>query len=518
MEITLMLYNFAKRENSTKKPTGEGAAVPVVWQSPYDVVNPTIECRGDVLASYNYAYIPEFGRYYWLDTVDKYRDDTHAIVHCVCDVLATYADDILSQSFYVELSQSSFNTSYNDGRLPVATTQSSKMTMTDIPALADNPSMMYYMEVVGTASNGAFTDKYIVSPQVMSAIAEKALNDVDVINEWAESVVKKFGADAISTVSGQTSNFLTGILPFCVDLANANDLTTADAVGQLLSTTPTIFNSIYQSIMESGKKPWDCIVKIKGLACDVPTIFNGTNTPIYLGSVNSQAVGKLLVDGLSNPQEVTIPIPWIYDDFRNSARYTTVSIAFPNSQCVNLPTDLLLGLTSLTYRYRINAVTGDVVGYLYAGDRLIADVGFNIGVDVCVAQKSEETAGTIIGAVGTLGSLAAGLATANPAAIAGAGKSGAMLVDNLLNDVISARGISSQCCLLDTKIRCSVTSKVTAAPSSLNPLGRLLMSPATLSSLSGYTKCSSASASLAATRQEIESVNNLLNSGFYIES
>ena len=69
----LFLFNGALRDNSS-------------------VIKPTILIQTDPL-DYNYAYIPEFGRYYFINNVVAMRNKAF-IIDLKCDVLMSYADEI----------------------------------------------------------------------------------------------------------------------------------------------------------------------------------------------------------------------------------------------------------------------------------------------------------------------------------------------------------------------------------------------------------------------------------------
>ena len=63
------LYTFSKRENSTKQPTASTAtAFTCVLKDASGVLAPTIKLDPTIgnPRSYNYAYIADFGRYYYV--------------------------------------------------------------------------------------------------------------------------------------------------------------------------------------------------------------------------------------------------------------------------------------------------------------------------------------------------------------------------------------------------------------------------------------------------------------------
>ena len=67
--MTVTFYDFSKCINSTKQPTGVGTDVSVVLKEGCSVENPILVLTGNNF-TYNYAYISDFGRYYFVTDID----------------------------------------------------------------------------------------------------------------------------------------------------------------------------------------------------------------------------------------------------------------------------------------------------------------------------------------------------------------------------------------------------------------------------------------------------------------
>lgn len=109
--FNVTLYKFNKRPNSTKVPNVAGTVIPCVMKSISSVITPIIEIsdpRGSTyIPLYNYAYIPDFERYYFIEDV---RYDVGVwTLFLRCDVLATYKDDVINSRQYVLRSSSDYN-------------------------------------------------------------------------------------------------------------------------------------------------------------------------------------------------------------------------------------------------------------------------------------------------------------------------------------------------------------------------------------------------------------------------
>ena len=88
-----------KRINSTKIPTLAETAT-CVLKSGTSVERPTFILQSVSPFDWNVAYCETFGRYYFINDV-TYVESTYEI-SCTCDYLASYKDEILSNTAYVE--------------------------------------------------------------------------------------------------------------------------------------------------------------------------------------------------------------------------------------------------------------------------------------------------------------------------------------------------------------------------------------------------------------------------------
>lgn len=60
-----------------------------------NVVTPTFLLKFTEYPKYNYIYVPALKRYYFIDSVIIKTDNTYEL-HCNCDVLESFKDDILA--------------------------------------------------------------------------------------------------------------------------------------------------------------------------------------------------------------------------------------------------------------------------------------------------------------------------------------------------------------------------------------------------------------------------------------
>lgn len=115
MTFTLM-KNTSEREALTKSLTTlETLTGSLRNQS--SIIDPIIEVTGILPAtvtSCNYAYIPEFGRYYFVKNIISVRTNVW-VIQCHVDVLGTYATQIKAQTAVIRRQENSWNLYLDDG-------------------------------------------------------------------------------------------------------------------------------------------------------------------------------------------------------------------------------------------------------------------------------------------------------------------------------------------------------------------------------------------------------------------
>lgn len=120
MAFTINFYSFSKRENSTLQPTGANFTEQCVLKDPCSIINPVIGLDlglTDSPAAYNYAYIPQFSRYYFI--TDWNFSGRLWWATMAVDVLATFRDAIGASNLYVLRSSATSNGSVPDNLYPI---------------------------------------------------------------------------------------------------------------------------------------------------------------------------------------------------------------------------------------------------------------------------------------------------------------------------------------------------------------------------------------------------------------
>ena len=99
--MNVRLYTYDKKVNSTAHPsTSGGSGYSCTLKDPSSLLNPVILLKISNPTSKNYAYIEEFGRFYWIR--DWVSDHNMWEAHLQVDSLASWKSQIIASSQYVD--------------------------------------------------------------------------------------------------------------------------------------------------------------------------------------------------------------------------------------------------------------------------------------------------------------------------------------------------------------------------------------------------------------------------------
>lgn len=92
--VKLTLYQYTGQKNVVNKSLPVGIDCLGVLRDITDVINPTIIIRVKTPVKANYAYLPDFGRYYFIDSI-SYISGDKAEINLSVDVLKSYESEIM---------------------------------------------------------------------------------------------------------------------------------------------------------------------------------------------------------------------------------------------------------------------------------------------------------------------------------------------------------------------------------------------------------------------------------------
>lgn len=99
MEV-IFYYNQSDARYINKR-LATGISLEGVMRDECTIMNPIVRFQSDAFFRYNYCYIPEFGRYYSITSVNAFRQGIYD-VSMDCDVLMSFKRDILNLSVIVD--------------------------------------------------------------------------------------------------------------------------------------------------------------------------------------------------------------------------------------------------------------------------------------------------------------------------------------------------------------------------------------------------------------------------------
>lgn len=112
--MLLKLYNTNSETNRINKVLTDETEFDVRLKDKSSVVNPVLLLKSETYISFNYAYIPKFQRYYFVDDISVYPNKMY-ILTLRCDVLTSFKDDILKS--YARIIEQTNSNAYYDSNL-----------------------------------------------------------------------------------------------------------------------------------------------------------------------------------------------------------------------------------------------------------------------------------------------------------------------------------------------------------------------------------------------------------------
>lgn len=181
--MEIRLYAFRKRINSTKKPTNKNEQGQLSFVTDCTLKDLTSVLSPQVIlifpehqlspSTYNYAYISDFHRYYFV--TDVVFDRNRVIYTLSCDVLATYWDSLKESTQYILRSASAGDLYIVDSLYPVKskiTNGGADVTGWSLPTLTTG---YYVLGIVNNDTNAVGGISYYVMTNAQFASLRKAL-------------------------------------------------------------------------------------------------------------------------------------------------------------------------------------------------------------------------------------------------------------------------------------------------------------------------------------------------------
>ena len=472
--------NFSKKKNSTKQPATTGTVKTVVLKEETSIEKPTFILAEPLT---EWTYVKAFNKYYFVSDVvnlDGYRSE----IVCDIDTLATYKSDILSYTAFVERASSSYDVFINDPLLSqrqilLRETQN----LTDVSSFFTNGAGCFLVEclakdngVVLYATNNLEPYKFIISPGAYTT---------QNISEWVQSTISQ--SFDLDVYIGSVKWF-----PF-----------TASSLGTRMPTNSFPIGPVDLAYATEQSDP-------------------GSWT------YNVYKVSQSYMSKHTDSIDIVLPSTNNFGDFRDcNNQYTQYNLYLPGIGVVNLDSsiigyainnnrtimceidvDLVSGEITYIVRFRASNLGASTIIGRYSG---------NVSVDVPIGKSAVDTvksAKMFAGSV-SAGAVAGGWVGAIGGAIVGGVEA---IYNHMTPDTSMVGGAGNKTEIFHNMNYIVLGRKQYGAKDYPTTVaGRPLMQNIALSSLSGYVKCGGASVPLNAHEEDMNIVNNYLNSGFYIE-
>lgn len=116
--MTITLYTNHSPKKTIGKRLSHVKSMTGTLREECDMINPSVLIENAGVISANYAYIPDFGRYYYITKITSVRQDLWRVDMHV-DVRETYKDSIKNNTAIIERASGYYNLYLKDDMLPI---------------------------------------------------------------------------------------------------------------------------------------------------------------------------------------------------------------------------------------------------------------------------------------------------------------------------------------------------------------------------------------------------------------
>lgn len=477
--MNVQLTNTSKKHNSTYIPTFT-KTLSCMLKEGSSVINPVLIFeRANVGHTYNYIYIPDFGRYYFVR--DIVYDGARIFYYCNVDVLASYKTAIGTSSHYVTRSASQYNGLIVDNLYPI--TQEVEMERVALWNVEFPDTIKMY--VLGIVSNGSI--KYY------------RMNSTGFVAFFSYLLSSGYADDVL----GELMNTINENLKVMIDP---------------LQYVSCVYGYNFSTLPNSNQ-----VTSIKVGYTDVPM----TGSGIICGTV--EGTTRYTGIGLSSTFPVrTHPQARQRGAYMNGAQFTSCVLNTPFGQ---FPVDMVTAnqANMVTIQNGVDLATGDIL-IIVTADMLgtsgsteknrLVDVTGKIGVPIPVSQiiagglnMLQAVGSGVMGAIG--GAITGNIAGAAAGFIGG---TVGMIGQAAANSIPKATVTGSQGSIVNNARDYNVEyTWYIAADDNNSDLGRPLCEVKQINTLSGYVLCETHEVQTTGTAEEDDMILNYLNGGFFYE-
>lgn len=470
MSFNVNLYNFTKKYNSTAQPTGAGTQYSCVIKEPSGILNPTIALDMGLTsspASYNYAYISAFNRYYYIREWNFERGLWLASLEV--DVLATYKTTIGAASLYMLRASNEKDGTVVDNLYPCKTGCDFVTTAITSPY---NITGCYVIGVVNKAGMYGSISYYALSRGNMATLLNSLITDV------------------VSVLNGFSLS----------DASLELQRSVVDPVQYIKSAVwlPVPVTSITSDQTETDLN-----------------VFNWTIPGVTAYRVSNPSIILRNNIALTNHPDYSARGSYV-----NSKPYTLATLFMPPFGVIELDTSVTCNAASIDADIYLDANTGEGNLVISANGIVINKLDAKVGVPIQIAQVARDYLGTVTNVAGSIGGIVGDFVKGGAAGIAGGIGSTVAAVGNAVNSLTprsNSIGSSGNFSVLTAKAPQLDLQFFRPVDDDNTHNGRPLCAMRTVSTLGGYMLVQDGDVPINGTKQEAEEIQRFLESGFYYE-
>lgn len=470
----ITFYKFSKRDNSTARPTG-GSTYNCTLKAGAGITAPVLRMDFGISSApdYNYCYIPEFKRYYWIDEITN----INAIweVQCHVDVLASWKSQIGSTNLYVLRSSEEYDGNITDMCYPASTA----CTITNVISTQLFSSSVS-VDDFHPPVQGCFVCGIVSKNANVGALKYYAIPDVSFTNMCTNLLSDSFFSDSSFDLEGAGMAIKKSFVNPLQYIKSCYYLPVASSAMGGTSANVVVYN-------------WD--TGVSGVSLGTYTPYSVFNKSIHVDNHPQISRGRYL----------------------NFPPYTIYWLSAPPFGTIQIDGTLIRDSSNINLKVVLDHFTG--LGTLYVTNdngTIINSLSAQVGVPINMSQVTRDYLGAGTSTVGGIASVGAGIMSGDWFGAIGSAFSGiGNAVQSVVPRVQSTGGQGSFSSLYGTVKLFEQFFTVADEDNAHN--GRPLCKRRTPSALGGFILVKDGDISAPATSGELTQIKNYLESGFYYE-
>lgn len=468
MSFTVNLYTLSKRDNSTKRPSGTGTVYSCVMKHGCGILHPSISIDIGLTADpsqYNYAYIPAFERYYFIE--EWYFEDALWTASLKVDVLATYKTEIGNSNLYVLRSSAESNGAITDLLYPART--GCNFASDSKP----NPwsGVSFVVGIVSANASMGSIKYYALGSGQLAVLCNSLLDAEEIISE-------------------ENGFNLT-------DASQGLQLALADPI-QYIKTCVMLPVS-YTDLVDLGSS-------------EAVKVFNYNIAPIQGIVINPNSrVSKSYSFSINKHPDTNSR-----GNYVNSSPFTSITLVIPPFGCIDIDTSVTCNASTLNVRVDIDAITGKGVLVVSCNDIVLNRIESQIGVPISLSSVTRDYIGGVTSAAGGVANAVGGMLAGN---IGGAVIGAMSGIGNAVQSLMPrAQTVGTTGSFVSNRGEFKLDHQFFRPIADDNAHnGRPLCAVRNLSNLGGYMLIQDGDVTINGTSTEDAEIRNYLETGFYYE-